>query len=85
MTLDNLTEQEIEKIIKEYNKSKAFTQKTLRIAQMLSNGLTVKEIGPLLEISHRTVESHIDKMITSMGASNRVQLIAELLRKKKIV
>jgi DNA-binding NarL/FixJ family response regulator len=85
MTLENLTESEIQKIIEAYNRSKAFTQKSLKIAQMLSNGLTVKEIGPLLEISHRTVEAYIDKMITASGCSSRLHLVATLMRQKKIV
>jgi DNA-binding NarL/FixJ family response regulator len=81
----NLEDLKTEDIIKEYNRRKAMSQRSLKIAQMLSNGLTVKEIGPLLEISHRTVEAYIDKLITVTGASNRVHLIATLMRLKKII
>lgn len=47
-------------------------------ARLLIEGITAKEIARVLQVSHRTVESHINLMKDKFQAKNRVQLIGTL-------
>ncbi|XVQ10561.1 helix-turn-helix transcriptional regulator [Spirillospora sp. CA-255316] len=50
------------------------TAQELQIAQMAAEGLTNREIGKSLYISHRTVGAHLAKIYAKLGATSRVQL-----------
>ena len=56
----------------------------IRAAQLYSNGFNAKEIGTLMEISPRTVESYMVRLKDKFGCRTLVEAIAELLRKKVI-
>lgn len=52
-----------------------FSPRQIRILTLVANGLTSKEIGGVLEISSRTVETHLERMRTRTGAKTTAHLI----------
>jgi DNA-binding CsgD family transcriptional regulator len=54
--------------------SDILTAQELQIAQMAAEGLTNREIGKRLYISHRTVGAHLAKIYMKLGTTSRVQL-----------
>jgi DNA-binding CsgD family transcriptional regulator len=54
--------------------SDLLTAQELQIAQLAADGLTNREIGKRLYISHRTVGAHLAKIYAKLGATSRVQL-----------
>jgi len=50
------------------------TPQELQIAQMAAEGLTNREIGQQLYLSHRTVGSHLYRLFPKLGISSRGQL-----------
>ena len=54
--------------------SDILTAQELQIAQQAAEGLTNREIGKRLYISHRTVGAHLAKIYAKLGATSRVQL-----------
>jgi two-component system response regulator NreC len=53
-----------------------FTQREIEIIQLLADGLTNKEIGDKLFISHRTVDTHRTNIMKKVGVSNVAGLIS---------
>jgi DNA-binding CsgD family transcriptional regulator len=58
--------------------SDILTAQELQIAQLAADGLTNREIGKRLSISHRTVGAHLAKIYAKLGATSRVQLHSAL-------
>jgi DNA-binding CsgD family transcriptional regulator len=58
--------------------SDLLTAQELQIAQLAADGLTNREIGKRLYISHRTVGAHLAKIYAKLGATSRVQLHSAL-------
>jgi DNA-binding CsgD family transcriptional regulator len=56
------------------------TPQELQIAQMAAEGLTNKEIGQRLYLSHRTVSSHLHRIFPKLEITSRTQLVAALRR-----
>ena len=54
------------------------TPQELQIARMASGGLTNREIGQRLYLSHRTVGSHLYRIFPKLGVSSRSQLAVVL-------
>jgi DNA-binding CsgD family transcriptional regulator len=54
------------------------TPQELQIAQMAAEGLTNREIGQQLYLSHRTVGSHLYRLFPKLGISSRGQLSSVL-------
>ena len=54
------------------------TSQELQIAQMASRGLSNREIGQKLYLSHRTVGSHLYRLFPRLGITSRNQLQAAL-------
>jgi DNA-binding CsgD family transcriptional regulator len=54
------------------------TPQELQIAQMAAHGLTNREIGERLYLSHRTVSSHLHRIFPKLGVSARSALRAAL-------
>ena len=52
------------------------TAQELQIARMAAEGLTNREIGEQLYLSHRTVGSHLYRIFPKLGVSSRSQLRA---------
>jgi DNA-binding NarL/FixJ family response regulator len=70
-TLDELTD-ETRRHVK---RSLEPTPRQREILQLLAEGKSAKEIGGLLEISPRTVETHKYKMMDDLGVKSSAQLI----------
>lgn len=51
------------------------TDQQARVMHLMTDGLTAKEVGKKLGISHRTVEIHVERAITALGAHNRVHAV----------
>jgi DNA-binding CsgD family transcriptional regulator len=54
------------------------TPQELQIVQMAAQGLSNREIGERLYLSHRTVESHLYRVFPKLGVTSRAQLAAAL-------
>jgi len=54
----------------------ALTPRELEILVMVSHGLTMRQIGRRLDISPRTVETHVAKLYRKLGVRTRVQAVA---------
>ncbi|MGZ8602618.1 MAG: helix-turn-helix transcriptional regulator, partial [Actinomycetota bacterium] len=52
----------------------------LRIAQLAAEGLSNREIGQRLYLSHRTIGSHLHRLFPKLGISSRQQLASALQR-----
>lgn len=50
-----------------------------------TQGLSVKEISELLHLSEATVKSHVSKILTKLGLTSRIQLIAYAYRNNLVV
>jgi DNA-binding CsgD family transcriptional regulator len=59
-----------------FKKMLSFQEK--KIVQLLSQGLTTKEIGSRLSISFHTVESHRKNLLEKFGAHNSSELISKV-------
>ncbi|MDX8028888.1 LuxR C-terminal-related transcriptional regulator [Lentzea sp. BCCO 10_0856] len=55
------------------------TEHELTIARMASDGLTNKEIGERLHLSHRTVSTHLHRIFPKLGVAARTDLKQALL------
>jgi DNA-binding NarL/FixJ family response regulator len=58
------------------------TAQELRIAQIVAEGATNKEIATQLFLSIKTVEVHLGHIFTKLGVRSRTELAAYLLRSK---
>ena len=46
------------------------------MASLVARGLTNRSIAGRLHLSVRTVDTHVDHVLTKLGFSNRAQLVA---------
>jgi DNA-binding CsgD family transcriptional regulator len=58
----------------------AMTPQELHIAQLAAEGLSNREIGAQLYLSHRTVASHLYRLFPKLGITSRAQLSSALAR-----
>lgn len=56
----------------------ALSETEAKVAHLVSLGLTDKEIGLRLDISHNTANSHIRRACVKLGLKNRVQLAVHI-------
>ena len=56
------------------------TPRQREVLQLLAEGKSAKEIGALLEISPRTVETHKYKMMDDLGAKTSAQLVQHAIK-----
>ncbi|HEL8635631.1 TPA: helix-turn-helix transcriptional regulator, partial [Legionella pneumophila] len=47
-------------------------------AKLLLQGMSYKEIGKILQLSARTVETHVNQLKTKLGCDNKAELILQL-------
>jgi DNA-binding NarL/FixJ family response regulator len=50
------------------------TPQELQIAQLAAEGLSNREIGERLYLSHRTVGSHLYRLFPKLGVTSRTQV-----------
>ena len=62
-----------------------FTAREKEILQLLSEGLSNKEIAEVLYISERTVVGHKSNMLAKTGCKSAISLLAYALRSKLII
>ena len=53
------------------------TPREIEVLQLISEGLTTRQMAGRLTMSQRTVESHISKLYRKMGVRSRVQAVAK--------
>jgi DNA-binding NarL/FixJ family response regulator len=53
------------------------TDREVEVLQLLADGMTLHQVARRLEISPRTVETHVRKSYRKLGAHNRVQALRE--------
>jgi len=53
----------------------ALTDRETDVLRLVAKGLTAKQIGERLRVSHRTVESHVQNTLRKLQLHNRAQLI----------
>lgn len=56
------------------------TPRELEVLRLLAEGLSAKEVALRLDITSRTVESHIDKLRLKTRARNRTHLVAQAIQ-----
>jgi DNA-binding NarL/FixJ family response regulator len=56
------------------------TPHELHIARLAAEGLTNREIGQRLYLSHRTVSTHLHRIFPKVGITSRAELAAVLER-----
>ena len=52
------------------------TRRESEVAELVARGMTNREIAARLYISTRTVETHVDHILTKLDLSTRTQLVA---------
>lgn len=52
------------------------TRREFQVAALITEGLSNKEIARRLGISRRTVEGHVDRILTKLGFASRVQIVS---------
>lgn len=52
------------------------TRREHEVAELIAEGLTNKEIAARLTISRRTVDGHVDHILTKLGFTSRVQVVS---------
>ncbi|MFN5516001.1 MAG: LuxR C-terminal-related transcriptional regulator [Cyanobacteriota bacterium] len=62
----------------------SLSERELQILDLVATGLTNLEIAERLEISKRTVDNHISKILTKTRTENRVELVRWALQWGKI-
>jgi DNA-binding NarL/FixJ family response regulator len=73
------TAQGVESSLSEFAYDEDFTEGESRIARLVADGLSNKEIAAELNLSVRTVEGHISNILAKKGWSNRVEIARHML------
>ena len=58
----------------------AINPRELEVSRLLALGLTNREIGERLFISHRTVQTHIFNICNKLGVDSRIEIIIKLIK-----
>jgi non-specific serine/threonine protein kinase len=58
------------------------TRRELEVAPLVGSGLSNREIAERLQISQRTVESHVDSILRKLGFSSRTQVVAWVVERE---
>jgi DNA-binding CsgD family transcriptional regulator len=60
----------------------SLTPAELKVADLVAEGLTNREIGARLFISDKTVRSHLTHVFAKLGVATRAQLASEVTRRR---
>jgi DNA-binding NarL/FixJ family response regulator len=63
-----------------YRVTSSLTTRELQVLSCIAEGLTTRQIATRLGLSERTIESHIAKLYSKLGARTRVQAVVEASR-----
>jgi DNA-binding NarL/FixJ family response regulator len=61
------------------------TERELEVLRSVARGMTNREIGHALGISHRTVQGHLSSIYGKLGVNSRTEAVTEALRRGWIV
>ncbi len=61
------------------------TSRELDVLRLAARGLTTRQIGYKLGISHRTVQGHLQSIYGKLGVSSRTEAVTEAIRRGWIV
>jgi DNA-binding NarL/FixJ family response regulator len=61
------------------------TPREIDVLRLVAKGLTNREVGRELGISHRTVQGHLASTYGKLGASSRTEAVTEALKRGWIV
>ncbi len=61
------------------------TERELAVLRLAARGLTNRQIGRELSISHRTVQGHLASIYDKLGVNSRTEAVTEALRRGWIV
>ncbi len=61
------------------------TERELTVLRLAARGLTNRQIGRELSISHRTVQGHLASIYDKLGVNSRTEAVTEALRRGWIV
>ena len=56
------------------------TPREVQVAELISRGMSNKEIAASLVISQRTAETHVEHILTKLGLTSRTQVVAWISR-----
>ena len=59
----------------------ALTDRETEVLRLVAKGLTARQIGERLVVSHRTVESHVQNTLRKLQLNNRAQLVRYAIEK----
>jgi DNA-binding NarL/FixJ family response regulator len=59
----------------------ALTERETDVLRLVAKGLTARQIGERLGVSHRTVETHVQSTLRKLQLHNRVQLARYAIEK----
>lgn len=59
----------------EAQEAPVLTERETEVLRLVAKGLTARQIGERLTVSHRTVESHVQNTLRKLQLHNRVQLV----------
>jgi DNA-binding NarL/FixJ family response regulator len=63
----------------------SLTPREIEVLRLAARGMTNREIGQALEISHRTVQGHLASVYGKLGVSGRTEAVTEALKRGWIV
>ncbi|TFG73082.1 MAG: response regulator transcription factor, partial [Anaerolineales bacterium] len=61
------------------------TQREIDVIRFAAHGMTNREIGHELHISHRTVQGHLANIYIKLNANSRTEAVTEALKRGWIV
>jgi DNA-binding NarL/FixJ family response regulator len=67
----------------DFNRDEELTEAEWRVAEAVARGLSNKEIAAELNLSLRTIEGHISRMLDKKNLSNRVELALHVAERKQ--
>jgi non-specific serine/threonine protein kinase len=62
----------------------SLTQREQQVTELITQGLSNKEIAARLVIAQRTVEGHVERILSKLGFTKRAQLAAWVIEQRKI-
>lgn len=69
--------------VREFERDEELTAAEWRVAEAVARGLSNKEIAAELNLSLRTVEGHISRILDKKNLSNRVELALQISERKQ--
>ena len=67
------------------DKVDALTDREIEVLQLTSRGMTNRQIGQALSISHRTVQGHLASIFAKLAVTSRTEAVTEALKRGWIV